>query len=415
MMKNSRALPGAITFLLLTACVVLLAACSLKDIKEQAETVENYAAVTGRVDSSLRSAGTIHVVLFEKSDLSIAMIDDQVAHADGSYRFDTVPGTLSVGAFHDTNNDNAYQQGEPAVYLGLDTEQPKFVEVGANESVAIETLTILGPIESPTGLTIERKTNKTYQNLGKVVSLDNEMFTREAASEGLWRPIDFIVKHGGGLMMLQEYETGKVPIIFVHGISGTPLEFEEIIGRLDRDKYQPWILYFPSGARLGLVSDYMIKGLNTLRSDYPFTELAIVAHSMGGLVTRSFVKKYTESHQPYLLKFVATINSPLMGMDSAASGVEHSPIIIPAWRDVATNSPFIQDLHAWTWPESVPYYLAFSYLDGEEGDGVVPVSQALSLKLQDEAVSITGYQAGHATILSQEDFLERFPRLINSL
>ena len=52
---------------------------------------------------------------------------------------------------------------------------------------------------------------------------------------------------------------------------------------------------------------------------------------------------------------------------------------------------------------------------GEEGDGVVPVRQQLTLKLQDEAVSITGYEAGHAKVLSHEDFLERFPALINSL
>ena len=41
--------------------------------------------------------------------------------------------------------------------------------------------------------------------------------------------MSFLEDHGGGLMMLQEFQQGKLPIVFVHGIKGTAMEFDEVI------------------------------------------------------------------------------------------------------------------------------------------------------------------------------------------
>ena len=155
-----------------------------------------------------------------------------------------------------------------------------------------------------------------------------------------------------------------------------------------------------------MVSDYLVDALNHLYSRNNFPQISIVAHSMGGLMIRSFVMKQQEQHSPYKLSMVVTINSPLYGMESAEIGVNTSPIVVPAWRDVATGSDYIKRVHDWAWPKDIPYYLYFSYLPEESGDGVVPLVSQLSQSLQKEAVKIYGYQAGHASILKNKEFIQ---------
>jgi hypothetical protein len=39
----------------------------------------------------------------------------------------------------------------------------------------------------------------------------------------------------------------KVPVVFVHGIDGSPRDFAEIVARLDPTRYRPWFFFFPPG------------------------------------------------------------------------------------------------------------------------------------------------------------------------
>jgi len=39
-----------------------------------------------------------------------------------------------------------------------------------------------------------------------------------------------------------------------------------------------------------MISDYLTEALSRLQNKHNFKEFVIIAHSMGGLVTRSFVK-----------------------------------------------------------------------------------------------------------------------------
>ena len=73
-----------------------------------------------------------------------------------------------------------------------------------------------------------------------------------------------IARDGGVFVELQEYDARRMPVIFVHGMSGTPLDFSAAIASLDRSKYQPWVLYYPSGLRLDMVSDYLVTAVRGL-------------------------------------------------------------------------------------------------------------------------------------------------------
>jgi len=218
----------------------------------------------------------------------------------------------------------------------------------------------------------------------------------------------------GGLFFLQNYEKDKVPVIFVHGVLGGPADWKQVIGSLDKRFFQPWVLYYPSGMRLDIISDYLVEAVSRLQNKHEFESFYFVAHSMGGLVTRSFVKKYVEYSPDNLkrLRLVMTINSPMNGMSATTSGVKHSPIVVPSWRDVEPGSDFLQNLQAWNWPKDIPYHLVISYTDGESGDGVVPLQSQSQLKLQSESIRMYVFNNDHVGTLNDKDFHALFNKIL---
>lgn len=397
--------------LLISIIVLLQMSCSLLDIKEQSEQLTDVATISGSLDIADNEAA-IYAVLLSKTPTSVQIVSQVLLDEDNHYRFDLLPGNFIVGAYID-NNKNGKRDKNELYGLYSQSDKPyQIITMGADEKRHLKSFNINRLLS----LDQEKKTPtdlaKSITNIGKVISLDDAIFLQENSELGLWQPLSFVEKIGGGLFMLQAYEEDKIPVIFIHGILGNPTEFEQIINQLDRDKYQPWVLYYPSGLQLDLVSDYLLSSLNQLNSQYVFSDINVIAHSMGGLMSRSFLMKHQAQAPDYSVSLYMTINSPLYGMQSATSGVESSPIIIPSWRDVAVNSDYIKRVHKWQIPSDTAYHLVFSFLPGEEGDGVVPLSSQLSLKLQEEATQIYGFQAQHAGVLKDEDFTKLFHQIL---
>ncbi|BCD96504.1 esterase/lipase family protein [Marinagarivorans cellulosilyticus] len=392
---------------------LLLTGCSLMAIKEQSEIVESLGSVSGTINVPATLGTTVYATLIEPQGQHFKIVKQSLLSANRHYKFSVLAGTYHVAAFVDSNGDGAYQPGEPATYSGIENSQPTKFTIQPNETLKIAPLTIKGAIASRgSSSKLHKSTSRAYANIGKVTSLQDPMFSRENALMGFWRPVDYTNEFGGGLMMLQPFEKEKTPVIFVHGIMGSSLDFKELIASVDRSRFQPWVLNYASGVRLELISDYFDQALLQIQKQHPVDKVIIIAHSMGGLMTRSFVMKHQASVYSVKLAMVMTINSPLYGMDSAAKGVKSSPIVIPSWRDVARNSEFVQTVHSWQWPKEIPYQMVFSYLPGEDGDGVVPLNSQLSQSLQNEATHVQGFEAQHAGILSQADFISYFNTLL---
>lgn len=144
----------------------------------------------------------------------------------------------------------------------------------------------------------------------------------------------------------------------VHGVNNGPTLWAQVIDSFDDEHFQPWVYYYPSGLRLDMISDYLVETVSQLQNKFGFSEFYVVAHSMGGLVTRSFVKKYVERNPENLKKigWVMTVNSPMAGMAVAGVGVNRSPIVVPSWRDVPPGSEFLQGVNDWSWSEEIPYF-----------------------------------------------------------
>lgn len=397
--------------------LLFLTSCSLSEIKKQSEVLSKISYLSGSIENN-DNQNSIHVVLLKQHKTYVELISQTLLDNKNRYQFVLAPGTYIVAAFIDENDNGIREVTEKAALYRQDDSEYQVIEIGSEEKRNLrefsidEALDIKKALQINEHYTAKINLSKAQRNIGTVISLNDPIFSKERPTQGFWKPLTFLDEVGGGLFMLQSYEEGKIPIIFVHGIIGNPNEFKAIIQSLDHDKYQPWVLYYASGIQLDLISGYLLKSLNKLSKDYGFNDVYVVAHSMGGLMTRSFLMDHQEQGSDFEIPFYMTINSPLNGMKSAASGVEISPIVIGSWRDLAIGSDYINKVHKWRVPNNMDYHLVFSYLPENEGDGVVPLSSQLSLSLQDEATNIYGFQSQHANLLMEDDFIYRFNKIL---
>ncbi len=392
--------------------IFLISGCSLMQIDEESKQIENRGVIKGDIYVANDTGAPVRILLFRIEKESIVLVNTYSLQGEGMYRFYVPPETYYIAAYQDLNKDGLYQRSEAAaIYGGTSSADAKPITIKVGDKVKLATLTVARPLVSDKktdNLSFEIKGDHT----GEVVSLDNPKFEQEVSSLGLWQPITFLEQHGVGLYLLQPYSPNLTPVIFIHGAGGDPRNFSMMIDSLDRNNYQPWVLHYPSGISLDIVSDYLVRSINKLHAQYQFKQFSLVAHSMGGLVLRSTVMKYQNSEHEAKITSAMTINSPMMGMASAAAGVVMSPIVVSSWRDVAEGSQFIDDVISWPWPKNIPYYLVFSYETGEGDDGVVSLESQIPVSLQEEATKLYGFNAGHASALSDADFISLFKRLM---
>ncbi len=367
--------------------------------------MDSLARISGQVESAVD--GSVHVLLTRADSDGDTLVNVAELGRDGSFVFDTLPGDYLVSAFVDLDGDGAYQASEPAGVNGDASGMPQIVQLSPGERVRLPVLRVLGHEPGAGGFFTKSEVPLTTTNIGRVVDLDEAIFSRDSASLGMWHPVEYVQRFGGGLFFLQSYDPERTPVVFVHGINGTATDFQPALDRLDRDRFQPWVLQYPSGVDLDTISNYFVRALDTLQERHDYGRVIVVAHSMGGVMSRAFVLKATAEPRPWRLALVVTAASPLLGMPSAASGVKHSPIVVPSWRDISPNSVFLDDILEQDWPVEVPYHLVFTFQPGQDDDGVVSLDRQINARLQDEANSVYGVNATHVGVLGDANFLGR--------
>ena len=383
--------------------IILASGCSLMEVKEQASLVDNMGSIKGKIIVTSPQKGPVVVLRFVDEDGIIVLERSIVIPQNSEYEFPVIIGKHYIAAYIDVNGDGEHQPGEHRNFYG----EPTPVEVVANSEIMLDPITISGsaPTLSTEFKPVDRRL-AIWKNIGVPISMDDPRLNQKNYSMGLWKPFNFLELAEGGLFFLQKYEANKIPIIFVHGALGGPTVWKPIIDILDTTQFQPWVIYYPTGLRIDSISDYLVQAMTILEERYHFKQFFVIGHSMGGLVTRSFVKKYVELSPANIdkLRLVMTINSPLDGVPSAGLGVRNSPIVVPSWRDVEPESEFLQKIHAWNWPRELPYHLFISYIQGESGDGVASLQSQAQLKLQLEATRLYLFNNEHSEIIKNKTF-----------
>jgi pimeloyl-ACP methyl ester carboxylesterase len=101
-----------------------------------------------------------------------------------------------------------------------------------------------------------------------------------------------------GLYMLHPYEPGKIPVVFVHGLSSSPRAWVQTVNELRNNpdlaaRYQFWVFMYPSGLPIPVsarsLRESLIqirKDLDSEQSDPALDNMVVVGHSMGGMLAK---------------------------------------------------------------------------------------------------------------------------------
>lgn len=414
--------------------------CMLMRAREDQERLAGFGRLQGHVRAEHPSDKPLLVVLLGASSVGAKSVDDLevvdhfVRVGPGSYAFGVKPGIYYLVAFEDLNSDGKYDPDEPL----LSGRAPESrVEVVAGQIVerdlVIPTEGRARNVTAPVNIaelqarSIGDQVARSIGALlvrGEVADLADAKFGAESAHTGLWQPLEFVIRVGAGIYLTEPYDPERIPVLFVHGIDGYPQQFTQLIDSLDHERFQAWFFFYPSGARLDAIAGRGADLMTELQLRYDFRDFAVVAHSMGGLVSRDLIFQHVTTHGRADIPLFVTISTPWGGDTRAIAGVEKSPVVVGSWRDMASNSQFLKDLF---WdpkdterprrlPSRVAWHMLFSIHGASRGDestdGSVTVASQLRLEAQQQVLSQLGLDYSHTGILESPEALRRVNRLL---
>ncbi|HEY3451278.1 MAG TPA: hypothetical protein VGK67_33275 [Myxococcales bacterium] len=201
--------------------------------------------------------------------------------------------------------------------------------------------------------------------------------------------------------LAKKVNASKVQVLFVHGVQDTPLGFDAL-SQLDPARYQPWFFFYPSGLGLAQLGEELAMVVETLAEK---ADTLLVAHSMGGLVSRQALKNLAAGNPAkFPLKGYVSLGTPYGGMDSA-NGMNNIPVSLRPYVkrqslfDVQPEGPFIAELYQGAYPEGLPFYLFWGNARGD-GDGTVSKASATDPRAASRAVDVCDYYLDHVGMLA---------------
>ena len=428
--------PRIATFALTACACVLATGCVLLQVAEDQAKDAALVRLKGTVSAVEPGDGARVVVLTRRPALGEpedAIVDYYTRETDGVFYFAVLqPGVYSLAAFQDRNGNLVYDRGEP----GLNSsDATTFVMPAGDTREGIELVIHPDdriPTENDGGYDIRAfvaeaaaagnaTTARHLAALGDVVDLSDPRFGAKNGSRSLWEAWDFIFEGLQGIYFLEPYHPDRTPVLFVHGISGHPQQFSTLIDRLDRERYQPWFFFYASGEHLPKTAQLLVQLVQDLHVERGFDRMVLVAHSMGGLLSRDFLLQHREAMRRDAISTFISISTPWGGNAAADAGVARSPVVVYAWEQMATRGEYIRALFyedpetqkiSRRLPEGTTHHLIFGFVDGSPSDGVVAIASELHAPAQAQATSIYGVKASHAEILHHDLTVERVAALL---
>jgi pimeloyl-ACP methyl ester carboxylesterase len=405
--------------LILLIAVVSLVACAnfrrlgddLQALDAETVSVQGVVAVEGDEPQPL-------VVMFIEGPEAKAVALIRVLSGGGEFEMVVERTGGWFFAFADSNRDLRFQRDE--AYGWYNDGELFSVSDGENAS-EINIQISSGSHQPPPAFLIDMSLDDVILfgqvTVGVTASFDDERFSPEAAKQGMWEPHKSVHEGYAGLFLLEPYDTNRIPVLLVHGMNGTPRSFQSIVEMLDQSRYQVWFLNYPSGFGLRIIGGFLYQAMELLQHRYSFDRAHVIAHSMGGLVSREYLNNCAQQNRCDYLQSYTSIASPYAGMASASMGVEYAPSAIPAWIDLSPGSPFLLNLFAEDIPADVRFNLVFAFhnegiVGAESSDGTVALLSQLRPEAQAQADRLLGIDQTHVGVLDDPAFLNELEGLL---
>ncbi|MDM8554645.1 alpha/beta hydrolase [Desulfococcaceae bacterium HSG7] len=404
-----------VSMTLLIICFVMTG-CFLVKLKKEVNQSYESTTIVGLVKAQLSGDGPI-IVAARSISKGKEIPHYTVLHESGEYELMVDQGKYHIFAYQDKNSNLIYEAGEPAGQYG-DTETVSAPAVGVVYNINITIPEEGGDVVIPHGTEISSvKPEKLHsRQAGAITDLDDERFSEENGAKGFWEGVSFFKRFGGNIFFLEEYDPEKTPVLFIHGAAGTPKGWKYIVDNIDRTRFQPWFFYYPTGSRINGMAYLLLWKLSNLQTKYKFNKLYITAHSMGGLVAKSFLVNYGRQF-PYVKLFIS-LATPWGGDKMAEYGVQQSPAVIPSWIDMQPEGDFIKSLYSAEMPEYVRFYMFYGHRGSRNpllsnNDGTIALSSLLDFRAQSEAEMNYAFNEDHASIVYSKEVLTQYNTILN--
>jgi len=281
----------------------LFGCASVREImgfKRQLERVKQFGRIEGKVQTEHENTGPLVVLLVrETTDEQHPYVaaDTYVRLRPGSYAFLVAAGTYRVGAYEDRNHNGKYDPDESAA-------RPLVAPPMTVTSGGVASQDILIPTQ------------------GRVPDLTESVDIFE--------------------MVARTPEDQRAFSLWTWTAQG---EICRDLDALDRKRFQAWFYFYPPGFNLGSppregISGHLASPIERLQIKYGFGKIAIVAHSMGGLVARGAILKYYERTRRSDIRLLISISTP-WGGDVRAVRAGDAPIELPlSFSDMNPKSDY---------------------------------------------------------------------------
>jgi len=402
---------------------LLISSCALKDLKDDLDDVtEEYGYLKGSATGP-DDGSAILLGLFRNEQDGMSIVNVRAVESGEPFFLLVSKANYTLLAFSDTNGDFAYQSGEPAARIDDPTinwfstmERQERVDYTALaiQQIDLVSATVLDQ-QLDFSLSALRENSDTARNFLRIVSWDDDAFSAENMELGMWKPGAFQEKIGYGLYVLEEIDPTQKTILLVHGIYDTPRRFEDLASVIP-DDYQLLLFHFPSAFPLEYTSYVLNEALDELIRRYQIPQLDVVAHSMGGLVSKGMMYQADEKLLQRTRLFIS-MASPYGGHTAAAAGLKWSPVIAPVWWAMAPGSDYLQLIDSVDLTQGPNHHLIYTYShevggEREKDDGVVTVESQLIESAQRNAIAIYGVADNHVGVVTNPCTLALVPAIL---
>ena len=405
---------------------LFLPGCSISKLGSEIDhTDKTYGYLKVAPVDATTTNGRVRLVVFQQIEAGPKLINYNTPKANADSFFLVPIADYSIGAFEDLNHDFIYQSGEPAAFSNsppLYTGAAKGKEALKYDSIESLALQLSPGNKLPWAVDLsehspQKQISQVRENFLKVTSWSNPAFSENTVRKGLWQPLSFHEQTGYGLYLLEELDSKKQPLLLVHGINGSPLNFKALTSGLG-ENFQLLLFQYPSGFPLEHTAYILHKAVNEFLERHAYKKLHVLAHSMGGLVSRGMLT-LNDSETNARIDTYITLSTPWSGHAAARMGVEWSPAIAPVWRSMAPNSEYLQRIFSIPLAATIKHYLFFSYAHERDGaskgdDGVVSVQSQLNYQAQEQSQAIYGIDDNHTGILSNPCVIATVQLLLES-
>lgn len=391
--------------------------CTLLNLRKDNAFSKDSCLITGEIYAKEATKNPIIVIAYSIVEGKVRIAHHTVLREPGPYELLVPGGRYWVFAFEDANQNQVIDSNELAG-IALGDNADSAIDAPAGGFVPYMAIVLSRNCDDSRKLPADILAKNIAGNFrrhitqaGEIMDIDDPAYSAEQGRMGFWLPFEFFRELGANIYFLEPYDEKKIPVLLVHGAAGSPQDWRYFINNIDHSRYQIWIYYYPSGARLKALSELMSSKINELHQKYKFERLYVLAHSMGGHVAR-YTLTHESAHKSYVKLFI-TISTPFGGEEMAKTGVEDSPAVIPSWKDMVPNSEFIKHSFSRNMPSIIKYYLFFGHKGNRNplrpnNDSTVTLESMLDTRAQSEAIKVFGFNEDHISILNSPDVFSRY-------